>query len=168
MGSNLGLCLFGFSICSRLDLKYWRNRKATLICFSFQVDHIRQLKAQQTTCCSRVTQLEADVKSGKQKSMDLEAKLVHLDHFETGQAAAKLGRAHSLNCKDVRQNFQRPYDKPPKIVIGTIYMDVYNDANLRHDVQVMNVDTKGFTLRFCEWADTYIVQMNVDWISIPA
>merc|ERR1719367_493931 len=86
-------------------------------------------------------------------------------HVEVGDIHSKDSWARS---KVVYHKFQTPYSKPPVVKLGLDGLDHSNDANTRFDIQLVHVDENGFSMKCKTWADSYIYDMMVNWISLES
>ena len=66
--------------------------------------------------------------------------------------------------KDVK--FRQPYtDKAPVVSLGIKGIDAYRFSNLRMQLDVVNLNTRGFRVRCGTWGDTRIYSLTVRWTS---
>ena len=154
--------------------------------------HIRQIKADaernNATASAKISELEVKIQSNEQaansrmsgieakmaqleqKNSDLEARLQHVDHFETGRLSTSHKTGTGSRNNDVRQTFKTPYDKTPQVILGTTRLDEssVDGDHVRFEAYVISVDTSGFTVRFNTWSSNVVTSWTVDWISVPA
>ena len=97
--------------------------------------------------------------------------LVKLGHIETGfisENKHSLRKGSGSRTSDRSVKFHKVYDVPPRVVLATTNLDTAAHTNLRYHVNVIKVDTRGFTVRFGTWGDSITYGIAVTWVSIPA
>lgn len=97
-----------------------------------------------------------------------------LNHTETGRIVCGHSNTWTLlnipdNHKvvDVTQQFQRPYDHIPEVKAGIVFLDHWNDENIRISTSIKNVTENSVTIRCETWHGSTVHNVAVTWISVP-
>lgn len=143
------------------------------------VNAINSLNSSLTSSISRVAVLETEqaITNNKLSTLQTEnnamkSTIDHIRHIETGRVGVSYVPVHVSGTgerdKFITVKFQHAYDNPPKVVLGTVLLDMAEDKNIRYGAFVQNIDTSGFEIKFHTWSDSKLYELFVDWVSIPA
>lgn len=77
---------------------------------------------------------------------------------------------YMYNSKDWRTflqhiNFEKEYERPPKVLVFLNNLDSDRDKNLRVSIFSSNIDTSGFDLNIQTWDDSSIYGFRIIWFS---
>ena len=61
--------------------------------------------------------------------------------------------------------FTTPFSKAPKVMVALSLIDASKDANVRINVQAINIDSNSFDVQMVTWADSIVYGLDVDWIA---
>ena len=67
---------------------------------------------------------------------------------------------------EVKVRFKTPFLGAPGVIAHIIGMDSACDSNQRYWLNVKNVGSHGFSLKFNTWGDTRIARVGVSWQAI--
>lgn len=67
---------------------------------------------------------------------------------------------------EVKFRFKTPFRGAPAVTAHIIGMDSACDSNQRYWLNVRNVGSTGFSLKFNTWGDTKIARVGVSWQAI--
>ena len=62
-------------------------------------------------------------------------------------------------------NFDKKYEKIPKVMVSISLLDTEKNTNLRINVYAEHINTSGFDLIIYTWDDTRIFRIKATWIS---
>ncbi|KAH6981604.1 hypothetical protein BKA56DRAFT_731119 [Ilyonectria sp. MPI-CAGE-AT-0026] len=90
--------------------------------------------------------------------------------FDEADQRIRTGRVqwHHLpggNARSYRENFSRPFNKPPNVVAFISGFDSIKGRSVRIDVKASAIDRNGFTLDISTWSDSIIYQIAASWIA---
>ena len=69
-------------------------------------------------------------------------------------------------CVEVKVRFKTPFRGAPEVTAHIIGMDSACDSNQRYWLNVRNVGSNSFSLKFNTWGDTKIARVGVSWQAI--
>ena len=63
-------------------------------------------------------------------------------------------------------NFDKGFDKKPKIILSVTNLDANTQTNIRYNVEALSVSRDGFSVKVSTWSDTKIMGLSGDWLAI--
>jgi hypothetical protein len=63
-------------------------------------------------------------------------------------------------------NFDKGFDKKPKIILSVTKLDAETQTNLRYRVEALSISRDGFSIKVATWNDTKIMGIAGDWLAI--
>ena len=76
-----------------------------------------------------------------------------------------LNQNEGKRTMDVEINFNKPFDKKPKVVLSTTLIDKNNDTKLRYSLEATGVSRDGFIIRVSVWGDTKLDGIGGMWVA---
>jgi len=86
-------------------------------------------------------------------------------NFNSSVAGYTLDKNVGERTTSIEVNFNKPFDKKPKLVLSTTMIDSETKTNLRYRVEAYSVSRDGFMIRVTTWGDTKIFGLNGGWIA---
>lgn len=62
-------------------------------------------------------------------------------------------------------NFEKPFEKKPKVVISVCQIDVDTKTNMRYKLEATSISRDGFTLKISTWSESRIFGISGSWIA---
>ncbi|KUO61015.1 MAG: H-type lectin domain-containing protein [Ignavibacteriaceae bacterium] len=62
-------------------------------------------------------------------------------------------------------NFNKPFDKKPKVVLSTTLLDAAKDTKIRYSISASGVSRDGFVLKAEVWGDTQLTGIGGYWLA---
>ncbi|KAH7161674.1 hypothetical protein EDB81DRAFT_351723 [Dactylonectria macrodidyma] len=90
--------------------------------------------------------------------------------FDEADQRVKTGRVHWMhlpggNERSYRENFSRPFNKTPNVVVFISGFDTIKGKYIRVEVTASGIDKNGFTLNMRTWNDTIVYGIVASWIA---
>lgn len=65
----------------------------------------------------------------------------------------------------VHVSFSEPFKEPPTVFVSLNLFDFSNEANIRFEMNAVNVSDVGFDIEFKTWGDTKIARARASWMA---
>lgn len=65
----------------------------------------------------------------------------------------------------IEVNFDKPFDKKPKVVLSITMIDVDTKTNVRYNVEAISISRDNFTIKITTWSETKIYGIAGSWIA---
>lgn len=83
------------------------------------------------------------------------------------QLDAILGeRASKGKSKIINITFEFPYSKPPKLYTSINKLDAFVSSFIRYGVDVKEITNESAIIEVYTWHDSWITEINVNWLAI--
>lgn len=65
----------------------------------------------------------------------------------------------------IEVNYEKPFDKKPKVFISVVSIDADGNFNVRYNVDQASVSRDGFTLKINTWGDSKVYGITGYWLA---